>query len=151
MLRPLRLKRGETMSGSRKMLKLVSIVAAITGLAMWTFGLAVAGAGLFGGTAISGTDAAPLYMGVSGVSGLCFVVMGLMGMRASNVPSRSGTSIATAFGSLAVSAVAVLFWSWQGFVKIDLPNAALLVIGVVEALVILVFARKVKKEHETWH
>ena len=97
------------MSSSRKMLKLVSIVAAITGLAMWTFGLAIAGAGLFGGTAISGTDAAPLYMGVSGVSGLCFVVMGLMGMRASNVPSRSGTSIATAFGSLAVSAVAVLF------------------------------------------
>lgn len=139
------------MSSSRKMLKLVAIVAAITGLAMWTFGLAVAGAGLFGGTAISGTDAAPLYMGVSGVSGLCFVVMGLMGMRASNVPSRSGTSIVTAFGSLAVSAVAVLFWSWQGFVKIDAPNAVLLVVGVLEALTILFFARKVKKEHGTWH
>ena len=110
-MRPLRLTRGEAMSSSRKMLKLVSIVAAISGLAMWTFGLAVTGAGLFGGTAISGTDAAPLYMGVSGVSGLCFVVMGLMGMRASNVPSRSGTSIATAFGSLAVSAVAAVFWS----------------------------------------
>ncbi len=150
-MRPLRLTRGEAMSSSRKMLKLVSIVAAISGLAMWTFGLAVAGAGLFGGTAISGTDAAPLYMGVSGVSGLCFVVMGLMGMRASNVPSRSGTSIATAFGSLAVSAVAAVFWSWQGFVKIDIPNAALLVIGVIEALVILLLARKVKKEHETWH
>lgn len=126
------------MSSSRKMLKLVAIVAAITGLAMWTFGLAVAGA-------------APLYMGVSGVSGLCFVVMGLMGMRASNVPSRSGTSIVTAFGSLAVSAVAVLFWSWQGFVKIDAPNAVLLVVGVLEALTILFFARKVKKEHDTWH
>ena len=150
-MRPLRLTRGEAMSSSRKMLKLVSIVAAISGLAMWTFGLAVAGAGLFGGTAISGTDAAPLYMGVSGVSGLCFVVMGLMGMRASNVPSRSGTSIATAFGSLAVSAVAAVFWSWQGFVKIDIPNAALLVIGVIEALVILLLARKVKREHETWH
>ncbi len=150
-MRPLRLTRGEAMSSSRKMLKLVSIVAAISGLAMWTFGLAVAGAGLFGGTAISGTDAAPLYMGVSGVSGLCFVVMGLMGMRASNVPSRSGTSIATAFGSLAVSAVAAVFWSWQGFVKIDIPNAALLVIGVIEALVVLFLARKVKKEHETWH
>lgn len=139
------------MSSSRKMLKLVAIVAAITGLAMWTFGLAVAGAGLFGGTAISGTDAAPLYMGVSGVSGLCFVVMGLMGMRASNVPSRSGTSIATAFGSLAVSAVAVLFWSWQGFVKIDVPNAVLLVVGALEALAILFLARKVKREHDTWH
>ena len=150
-MRPLRLTRGEAMSSSRKMLKLASIVAAISGLAMWTFGLAVAGAGLFGGTAISGTDAAPLYMGVSGVSGLCFVVMGLMGMRASNVPSRSGTSIATAFGSLAVSAVAAVFWSWQGFVKIDIPNAALLVIGVIEALVVLFLARKVKKEHETWH
>lgn len=150
-MRPLRLTRGEAMSSSRKMLKLVSIVAAISGLAMWTFGLAVAGAGLFGGTAISGTDAAPLYMGVSGVSGLCFVVMGLMGMRASNVPSRSGTSIATAFGSLAVSAVAAVFWSWQGFVTIDIPNAALLVIGVIEALVVLFLARKVKKEHETWH
>lgn len=150
-MRPLRLTRGEAMSSSRKMLKLVSIVAAISGLAMWTFGLAVAGAGLFGGTAISGTDAAPLYMGVSGVSGLCFVVMGLMGMRASNVPSRSGTSIATAFGSLAVSAVAAVFWSWQGFVKIDIPNAALLVIGVIEALVVLFLARKAKKEHETWH
>ena len=150
-MRPLRLTRGEAMSSSRKMLKLVSIVAAISGLAMWTFGLAVAGAGLFGGTAISGTDAAPLYMGVSGVSGLCFVVMGLMGMRASNVPSRSGTSIATAFGSLAVSAVAAVFWSWQGFVKIDIPNAALLVICVIEAMVILLLARKVKKEHETWH
>lgn len=150
-MRPLRLTRGEAMSSSRKMLKLVSIVAAISGLAMWTFGLAVAGAGLFGGTAISGTDAAPLYMGVSGVSGLCFVVMGLMGMRASNVPARSGTSIATAFGSLAASAVAAVFWSWQGFVKIDIPNAALLVIGVIEALVVLFLARKVKKEHETWH
>ena len=150
-MRPLRLTRGEAMSSSRKMLKLVSIVAAISGLAMWTFGLAVAGAGLFGGTAISGTDAAPLYMGVSGVSGLCFVVMGLMGMRASNVPSRSGTSIATAFGSLAVSAVAAVFWSWQGFVKIDIPNAALLVIGVIEALAALFLARKVKREHETWH
>lgn len=139
------------MSSSRKTLKLVSIVAAITGLAMWTFGLAIAGAGLLGGTAISGTDAAPLYMGVSGVSGLCFVVMGLMGMRASNVPSRSGISIATAFGSLAASAVAVLFWSWQGFVKIDVANAVLLVVGALEALAILFFARKVKKEHETWH
>ena len=78
------------MSGSRKLLKLVSIVAAITGLAMLTFGLAVAGCGLFGGTAISGTDAAPLYMGVSGVSALCFIVMGLMGMRASNVPRAAG-------------------------------------------------------------
>lgn len=106
---------------------------------------------MFGGTAISGTDAAPLYMGVSGVSGLCFVVMGLMGMRASNVPSRSGTSIATAFGSLAVSAVAVLFWSWQGFVKIDVPNAVLLVVGALEALAILFRARKVKREHDTWH
>lgn len=139
------------MSSSRKMLKLVSIVAAITGLAMWTFGLAVAGAGLFGGTAISGTDAAPLCMGMSGVSGLCFVVMSLMGMRASNVPSRSDTSIVTAFGSLAVSAVAVLFWSWQGFVKIDVPNAVLLVVGVLEALAVLFLARKVKKEHDTWH
>lgn len=139
------------MSGSRKLLKLVSIVAAITGLAMLTFGLAVAGAGLFGGTAISGTDAAPLYMGVSGVSGLCFVVMGLMGMRASNVPSRSGTAVATSFGSLAVTAVAVLFWSWQGFVKIDIPNAILLVVGAVEAIAVLMLARKVKKEHATWH
>ena len=68
------------MSSSRKMLKIIAMVSAITGLAMLTFGLAVAGAGLFGGTAISGTDAASLYMGVSGVSGLCFVVMGLMGM-----------------------------------------------------------------------
>ena len=90
-------------------------------------------------------------MGVSGVSGLCFVVMSLMGMRASNVPSRSGTSIVTAFGSLAVSAVAVLFWSWQGFVKIDVPNAVLLVVGVLEALAVLFLARKVKKEHDTWH
>ena len=139
------------MSGSRKLLKLVSIVAAITGLAMLMFGLAVAGAGLFGGTAISGTDAAPLYMGVSGVSGLCFVVMGLMGMRASNVPSRSGTAVATSFGSLAVTAVAVLFWSWQGFVKIDIPNAILLVAGALEALAVLFLAHKVKKEHATWH
>ena len=59
------------MSSSRKMLKIIAMVSAITGLAMLTFGLAVAGAGLFGGTAISGTDAASLYMGVSGVSGLC--------------------------------------------------------------------------------
>ena len=131
------------MSSSRKMLKIIAMVSAITGLAMLTFGLAVAGAGLFGGTAISGTDAAPLYMG--------FVVMGLMGMRASNVPSRSGTAVATSLGCLAVTAVAVLFWSWQGFVKIDVPNAILLVVGAVEALVVLMLARKVKKEHATWH
>lgn len=139
------------MSSSRKMLKIIAMVSAITGLAMLTFGLAVAGAGLFGGTAISGTDAASLYMGVSGVSGLCFVVMGLMGMRASNVPSRSGTAVATSLGCLAIAAVAVLFWSWQGFVKIDVPNAILLVVGAVEALAVLMLARKVKKEHATWH
>ena len=139
------------MSGSRKLLKLVSIVAAITGLAMLTFGLAVAGCGLFGGTAISGTDTAPLYMGVSGVSALCFIVMGLMGMRASNVPSRSGTAVACAFGSIAVTAVAVVFWAWQGFVKIDIPNAVLLVVGALEAIAVLLLARKVKKEHDTWH
>lgn len=139
------------MSGSRKLLKLVSIVAAITGLAMLMFGLAVAGCGLFGGTAISGTDAAPLYMGVSGVSALCFIVMGLMGMRASNVPSRSGTAVACTFGSIAVTAVAVVFWAWQGFVKIDIPNAVLLVVGALEAVAVLLLARKVKKEHDTWH
>lgn len=139
------------MSGSRKLLKLASIVAAITGLAMLTFGLAIAGCGLFGGTSISGTDAAPLYMGVSGVSALCFVVMGLMGMRASNVPSRSATAIACAFGCIAVTAVAVVFWAWQGFVNIDVPNAVLLVVGAAEALVVLAFARKVKAEHATWH
>lgn len=139
------------MSGSRKLLKLVSIVAALTGLAMLTFGLAVAGCGLFGGTAISGTDAAPLYMGVSGVSALCFIVMGLMGMRASNVPSRSGTSLACALGGIAVTAVAAVFWSWQGFVKIDVANAVLLVAGALEAIAVLLLTRKVKKEHETWH
>ncbi|MDO4437679.1 MAG: hypothetical protein Q4B77_07015 [Coriobacteriaceae bacterium] len=139
------------MSGSRKMLKLVSIVAAISGLVMLLFGLGVAGCGLFGGTAISGTDAAPVYMGVSGVSALCFVVMGLMGMRASNVPSRSGTSLACAFGSIAVTAVAVVFWAWQGFVKIDVVNAILLVAGALEAIAVLVLTRKVKKEHDVWH
>ena len=150
-MRPLCLERGEAMSGSRKMLKVVSIVAAVTGLVMLVCGLGIAGCGLFGGTEITGTDAAPLYMGVSGVSALCFVVMGLMGMRASNVPSRSGTSLACAFGGIAVTAVAVVFWSWQGFAKIDVVNAVLLVAGGLEAVAVLLLTRKVKKEHETWH
>lgn len=59
--------------------------------------------------------------------------------------------MACAFGSIAVTAVAVVFWAWQGFVKIDIPNAVLLVVCALEAVAVLLLARKVKKEHDTWH
>lgn len=139
------------MSASRKFLKIVSMLVVLTSIGFLVCGVLMAGFGLFSAAPISGTDAAMPYAGVSAVTCAVFLLMGLSGMQSANVPSKINTTCAMVYGGIALMAVNVAFWAWQGFSNIDGADAVLLVLGIAEVAAAFVFARNVKKEREVWH
>lgn len=139
------------MSSSRKMLKIVSMVAVLASLGFLVCGVALAACGLGGGTAVSGTPMAPVYGGISAVTAVSIALMGLAGMRAANVPSKVGASHALTMWCLLVMVANVGFWAWQGFSSLDTANGAMLAIGIALSGSSFVFAGQVKKERELWH
>ena len=139
------------MSASRKLLKIVSMVALLASLGFLVCGVALAACGLGGGTAVSGTPMAPVYGGISAVTAVSIALMGLAGMRGANVPSKVLASYSMAIWCLVVMVVNVGLWAWQGFSSLDAANGIMLVVGAGLAAASFVFASKVKQERELWH
>lgn len=139
------------MSASRKMLKIVSMVAVLASLGFVVFGVVITACGVGGGNDVTGTPMAPVYGGISAVTALSVLLMGLAGMRAANVPSKVAASYALTIWCLVVMVVNAGFWAWQGFSSLDSFNGAMLAIGVALSGSSFVYAGQVKKERELWH
>ena len=139
------------MSASRKMLKIVAMLALVPAVAFVVCGVVLGACGVGGGVAISGSSMALPYGVVAGVSALVFLLAGLAGMRAANVPSHVGSACAMAIATLVAVLGNVAFWVWMGFANLDIANAVTLVLAAALAAGLFVLSGKVKKERELWH
>lgn len=148
------------MSASRKLLKIVSLITILSGISYLVAGLLIAGLGLFGGSEpIVADGGASLDARVAGASlavlaaasAAAYLLLGLLGLRAANVPSKVGPVYLLSMVGIALAVVNVLYWAWQGFSTIDWGSAGNLLFTAAESVLIFVLARNIKKERELWH
>ena len=148
------------MSASRKLLKVISMITILSGISYLLVGLLMAGLGLFGGTepiiatehaSLDAQGAGMLLAGVAGVSAVVYLLLGFLGLRGANVPSKIGPVYALSIVGIAMAVLNVLYWAWQGFSTIDLGSIGNLLFSAAESVLIFVLARNIKKEREIWH
>ena len=148
------------MSASRKLLKIISLITILSGISYLVLGLLMAGLGLFGGAdPIIATDhasldaqgAGTLLASIAGISAAAYLLLGFLGLRGANVPSKIGPVYALSIVGIAMAVVNVLYWAWQGFSNIDAGSIINLVITAAESVLIFMLARNIKKEREIWH
>lgn len=148
------------MSTSRKFLKIASFITLVSGVIYVVAAVGFAGAGLFGGSdavtlgalpfALPAGFAGSLLVVVAGVTALINLALGLSGLRAANVPSRVSVAYILSLAGMVAAASNLVLCMLQGFGS-DLVYTLCVIVGTVTALLMFVFSRKVKSEHETWH
>ena len=147
------------MSMSRKILKVISLITFLSGISYLVAGALIAGLGLLGGadpivTGAVSTDAKPagtLLAAVAAVSGIVYLALGCLGVKAANVPAKIGAVCALSVVGIAFAVINIAYWAWTGFSNIDAGSLGNLVFSAAESVAISVFAGNVKKERELWH
>lgn len=148
------------MSASRKLLKIVSLITILSGISYLVFGLLMAGLGLFGGTdpiiatesvSLDARGAGALLAAIAGISAAAYLLLGFLGLRGANVPSKIGPVYLLSIVGIAMAVVNVLYWAWQGFSSIDAGSVINLLVTAAESVLIFVLSRNIKKEREVWH
>lgn len=148
------------MSASRKFLKIISMVTIISGISYVIAAAGFVAVGMFGGMDTIALDNMPIAMpaeaagillaAIAGGNAILNLVLGFLGLRAANVPSKIGPVYVLTIISLVANIINLVFCFFQGF-GVDVAHTFSVVLGLVCAIVMFVLANNVKKEHETWH
>ena len=144
------------MSMSRKILKVISLITFLSGISYLVAGALIAGLGLLGGadpivTGAVSTDAKPAGTLLAAVSGIVYLALGCLGVKAANVPAKIGAVCVLSVVGIAFAVINIAYWAWTGFSNIDAGSLGNLVFSAAESVAISVFAGNVKKERELWH
>lgn len=150
------------MSTARKNLKIVSLVAFLVAVGYMLVAFDFLGIGFFGGVNADALTAMGIDMPVQTVGvmldlvaaamAILFCVLAVFGLSAANVPSKINNAVAVTLVDAVLSAMTVVLWALQlsaGLVSVVCGVVA--IAGLVVAAAACLFARNVKKEHETWH
>lgn len=148
------------MSSSRKFLKIISLVTLLSGVSYIIAAVGFIALGVLGGADVIAVENLPVAMTaqtagivlavLAGGNAVINLMLGLLGLRGANVPSKIGPVRTLALLSLLMCALNLVFCLFQGF-GADIAHTFGVVLGLVCSIVTFVLANNVKKEYEAWH
>lgn len=146
--------KGEDMSLSRKILKIVSLLMILSGISYLILDVIFVAIGMVDGSSALYDDltvgqAAVLLIILSTVIGIEYLVMGVLGLRGANVPSKIGPFRVLAIIGLALAIIdIVVYVAFGDFAAMDINSVIDKLIGLALNIVGLILANNVKKEAE---
>lgn len=150
--------KGEAMSASRKLLKIISLLTILSGISYIVMAGILAMAGIAGGgeslpgTPVTAESAALILIVVAAAGAIANLFTGFLGLRGANVPSKIMPAYILSVCALVVAVVNVIANIALGGLKnADFMTIFNMVYGVACPLVMFVLCNNVKKERELWH
>ena len=150
--------KGETMSASRKLLKIISLLTILSGISYIVMAGILAVAGIAGGgeslpdMPLTAELAALILIVVAAAGAITNLLTGFLGLRGANVPSKIMPAYVLSICALIVAIINVIVnIALGGLQGADFMTIFNMVYGVACPLVVFILCNNVKKERELWH